>query len=198
MTEHERFIEEHGEAKTLDYNLNEDSVVFEVGGYKGKFTKLLHDKFNCNIHVFEPIHEFFDVITDGTTNNDKIMVYNFGISDKNRSIDICANEDRTSIHMPFDGEREIIQLRTMDRVLYLLNILHVDLLNINTEGDEYPLLQHMIDKNLVQYFDNIQVQFHDFIPDAVNMRENIRKGLEKTHKLKYSYDFIWEAWSRQA
>ena len=39
----------------LDYDLNEDSIVFDVGGYRGDFTSAIFNKYNCNVYVFEPV-----------------------------------------------------------------------------------------------------------------------------------------------
>ena len=42
---------------------------------------------------------------------------------------------------------------------------------------------------------NIQVQFHSFIPDAKKKRDDIINLLSKTHKNDWSYYFVWENWS---
>ena len=44
---------------TTDWPLNKNSFVFDVGGYDGNFTTLVHVKFQCKIFVFEPHPELF-------------------------------------------------------------------------------------------------------------------------------------------
>jgi hypothetical protein len=64
------------------------------------------------------------------------------------------------------------------------------------EGEEFPLLENMIDTGSILKFNNIQVQFHTFIEDALEKRNNIQKGLEKNNfKKLYDYPFVFEAWS---
>jgi len=48
----------------------------------------------------------------------------------------------------------------------------VDLISINIEGGEYDLLERIVQTH-PDMMQSIQVQFHDFIPDAVKKREQI-------------------------
>ncbi|ARS38473.1 hypothetical protein CA265_01750 [Sphingobacteriaceae bacterium GW460-11-11-14-LB5] len=41
---------------------------------------------------------------------------------------------------------------------------------------------------------NLQIQFHDFVPDAGNKMYELRTLLSKTHHPTYLCDFIWENW----
>ena len=77
------------------------------------------------------------------------------------------------------------------------NISKVDLIKINVEGGEYSLLERMIDKQIIENFKNIQVQFHKFFPNSAQRRNAIRNALSKTHFITYDYPFIWENWQRK-
>ena len=39
----------------LNYNLNENSIVFDLGGYKGEFSSIIYCKYSPFIFIFEPI-----------------------------------------------------------------------------------------------------------------------------------------------
>ena len=67
-------------------------------------------------------------------------------------------------------------------------------MKINIEGGEYDLLEHLIETGFVKNIFDLQIQFHDFIPNARGRMENIQKKLKKTHKLSYQYEFVWESW----
>jgi hypothetical protein len=41
---------------------------------------------------------------------------------------------------------------------------------------------------------NIQVQFHDYTPDAAERMKKIQRALKKTHRTTYSFEFVWENW----
>ena len=44
---------------------------------------------------------------------------------------------------------------------------------------------------------NIQIQFHNFVEQAKNRREEIRSQLENTHIEAWNYTFVWESWVRK-
>ena len=41
----------------LSYDLNSESIFFELGGYLGNYTKKILDKFNPVSYIFEPSKE---------------------------------------------------------------------------------------------------------------------------------------------
>ncbi|GBF23088.1 hypothetical protein tpqmel_0492, partial [Candidatus Gastranaerophilus sp. (ex Termes propinquus)] len=43
----------------LNYDLCENSIVFDVGGYKAEFAKEIFCKYQSFIHIFEPVPDFF-------------------------------------------------------------------------------------------------------------------------------------------
>ena len=48
------------EKLSLDYPLNSDSIVFDIGAFEGNFTKKVIDRFNCNIYAFEPLDDYYE------------------------------------------------------------------------------------------------------------------------------------------
>jgi len=51
---------------TLLYNfeLDDESIVFDVGGYKGEWSEKIFCKYNCRIYIFEPIKKFSNNISN--------------------------------------------------------------------------------------------------------------------------------------
>ena len=87
----------------------------------------------------------------------------------------------------------------MDNILNEWNLTDVDLLQINIEGEEYPLLEYMLKHDLVKYFKNIQIQFHyiGMSGDVIDRREKIQQGLvDNGFTQSYNYEFVWESWKR--
>lgn len=180
----------------LNYDLNSDSVVFDVGGYKGEFATDILCKYDANIYVFEPIKDFFEIIKNKFIQNKKVNVFNFGLAGKNADLQISLSDNSSSVYLK--GEKtETIKLKSIVEFLNTHNIKKVDLIKINIEGGEYELLESLISNNLINVFKNIQVQFHDFLIQNAKERMNeIQKNLSKTHKLTYQYEFVWENWER--
>lgn len=187
------FKDEGDKTLRLNYPLNENSIVFDVGGYEGKFADEIFNKYQCTIYVFEPVDKFYKSICERFKNNPKIKVFNFGLSDKDEEMMISISDDASSIHTDTNN-KENIKLKSINDFILENEIQHIDLMKINIEGGEFQVLPELIDSNFIKNIDNLQIQFHNFIPNAIEMRNNIRKELAKTHQLTYDYYFIWENW----
>jgi FkbM family methyltransferase len=182
------------ETLRLDYDLNEKSVVFDVGGYKGEFASDIFCKYDATIYVFEPIQSFFQIIQKKFSNNHKVKAYNYGLAGKDDQMQISMSDNSSSIFLKTE-DSETIQLKSIVNFIQENNILSVDLIKINIEGGEYELLEALIENNLISVFKNIQVQFHDFLLDDGKERMNkIQENLSKTHQITYQYEFVWENW----
>ena len=73
----------------------------------------------------------------------------------------------------------------------------VDLMKINIEGSEFPLLERMIDCDLLGEVRCFLIQFHEWHPGAYRRRRRIQRALAKTHTKVWDYPFIWEKWQRR-
>lgn len=181
----------------FDYPLREDSVAFDLGGYHGSWSKIIRQKYNPYIHIFEPQPESCKVLEDNFQNENKIVIHKYGLSDRETTAVISKDgKIGASVFLEHDDGIKV-KLRDIKEVIEELNIREVDLIKINIEGGEYPLLQRMIDTGIINYFRNIQIQFHSFYPRARFLRWKIRRSLTRSHRLTWDYPFIWENWVRR-
>jgi len=67
------FADKGDETLRLDYDLDENSTVFDIGGYKGEFARDIFCKYNCNIYIFEPLKDFFEISKKRFINNKKYI-----------------------------------------------------------------------------------------------------------------------------
>ncbi|TRX34831.1 FkbM family methyltransferase [Flavobacterium sp. ZT3R18] len=178
----------------LDYDLNSDSIVFDIGGYKGEFAAEILCKYNANIYIFEPIREFFLIIKNKFSNNIKVKPFNFGLAGKEQELEISLSDNSSSVYL--NGEnKETILIKSIVDFIKTNNVKQIDLIKINIEGGEYELLESLIDNGCISIFKNIQIQFHDFLFENAKERMNkIQENLSKTHELTYQYEFVWENW----
>jgi hypothetical protein len=72
----------------------------------------------------------------------------------------------------------------------------VRLMKVNIEGGEYELLERMLECGLTTRVADLQIQFHNFSPDAAERMAAIQRGLAATHRPTYQYRFVWENWRR--
>jgi FkbM family methyltransferase len=177
----------------LDYDLNDNSIVFDLGGYHGGWAKNIIDIYNCNIYIFEPFINYFNLIKDKFNSNDKVKIYNFGLSNKTSEELLYISEDGSSI---FQKNNNAIKINLVDINNFLQEekLTQIDLIKINIEGSEYDVLEQLIQSDYINNIKNIQVQFHKFVENAENRRNEIRKKLSETHYETYCYEFVWENW----
>jgi FkbM family methyltransferase len=183
------------EISRLSYDFNEKSFIMNVGGFDGEWARKAFEKFNCKIQIFEPVKKFYDQSMKLFKSSDNVNIYNFGLWKKNEQMEIAINGDSTSIFGK--NNKEVIQLVDVKNVFDEHAIEFVDLFEVNIEGSEYDLLDRMIETNLHLKCQNLQIQFHKVIPDAVERRNQILEKLSKTHERTWNYEFIWENWRKK-
>lgn len=184
----DKFFADGGDDKILyNFNLDQDSIVFDLGAYEGEFYSKIIDKYNCFIHAFEPVKEFY---LNCPKTSDKIKLNNFALGNENTNFEISLLGNCSSSFM--DGKKEVCKKIKFIDYLKNNNIDDIDLMKINIEGGEYELLEEIISQNYQNKIRNILIQFHNLSEDPIKRREKIIKKLSETHQLKFSYDFVWE------
>ena len=198
MPQLQRWREDDGDnTHSLNYNLTSDSVVMDLGGYTGVWAERMLERYGCNVYLVEPFLESYKVLLEKFKSNPKVHILKVGVGTKNTERTMYINGDGSSFNAEV-GKAIEVEIRPLDRILNQWNLERIDLLQVNIEGDEYELLQHIIDTGVVDKFKSLQIQFHLGIKDAVEKHESICKGLEeKGFKIKYSYPYVWEAWTKE-
>jgi len=178
-----------------DLPLNQKSIVFDVGGYEGVWATKIINKYNPFIFIFEPVPEFFEFLKNKFWNNPKVKIYNFGLYDKSSVEKMAVDKDSSSIFK--EGDKINVEMRDIADFFEKEQIENIDLMEINTEGCEYRLLKRMIKTGIIKKCRILLIQFHDFYPNAKELREEIGKDLEKTHSNVWNYPFVWEKWRKK-
>jgi FkbM family methyltransferase len=204
ITSLNRWFADNGDyTHNINYELDNDSIVIDLGGYYGLWIDEIFKKNNPNIPniiLVEPVPEFYNHLVTKYENYEKIKVMNVGVStDKNEATKtLYVSSDGSSTNFNINV-KSVIQIKTtpIDKILSDNNINQVDLLQINIEGDEYGLMEYMIESNTIDKFKNIQIQFHLGIDNDIERRNIIQKNLvSKGFKNKFDYPFVWESWEK--
>ncbi len=181
-----------------EYDLNENSVVLDVGGYEGDFASEIYSRYRCKIYVFEPVKKYVDILNKRFRQNPSVITLAKGLGAKNEEhtihvMDEASSYNRSaSIHK--QGSPEKINIIDVKEFVRENTLTKIELIKINIEGAEYDLLDRMIECNFIPLCTNLQIQFHDFYPDYSMRYQKIKSVLEKTHRLTYCYPFVWENW----
>ena len=181
-------------------DIDADSVVVDVGAFTGSWAQHIVDRYDPVIYAFEPNPNSFKRLQEKAANNPKLHAMPYGLGDEDITVDFTLNGlgssmcDERSSHS--DTPRTQVEVAAIDRVWSELRLGNVDLMKINIEGAEFPLLDKMIKTDLLKNVDCFMIQFHEWHPGAGRKRRRIREELSKTHRLMWNYTFVWEKWVR--
>jgi FkbM family methyltransferase len=171
-----------------DFDLNENSLVVDIGCFTGVWLKDMYCKYNCNCIGIEPIEKYY-LSAKRILVNEKIKLYNFGLT-----------VDADSMHYMNDtGDASTLSNKQTNTFVKLTN-LHtffnsinqpIDVLQINIEGYEYQLLPVLLQTNYLDNVKHLQIQFHNTDKQSVQQMNNIISELQRKFQTKFNYDFVW-------
>lgn len=184
----------------LQYPLDSDSLVLDAGAYRGDFIDWCRKRWGCEVIAFEPCSEFADGVQERFEGDRKVRVLRCGVSGKTESVPIAVRGDSTSAFaLDVGSPAETVTLLDVVDALDLVGRPQVDLFKINIEGGEYPLLERMIEKDLLRRVRFFQIQFHGIGSDEPGpARDRIRAALNRTHFEEWCVNGgQWESWARR-
>lgn len=147
------------DALAVNWPLAAESVVLEVGSYKGRWALQIARRYNPHLYCFEPQQWACEVTRRVLAGFEKAQVFNFGLADRDGDgVLFNAGTDGASLVQP-GGEMEDIALQEATAVLNDLNIKRIDLALFNIEGYEYTLLPYLFNCGVFPL--RLMVQCHD-------------------------------------
>lgn len=184
-----------GDAAFLEtHDLNQESVVVDVGGFTGVWAEKIIQKYDPTFFILEPVKSFQNVLDTKFSNNPKVKILKHGLGIPG-NFQISLSGDASSI---FDiangGAAETISIVNFDDFILKNGIESIDLLQINIEGAEYDLLNQILASSFLTNIKKIQVQFHLNVGNAIEKRDLIRTRLRSTHHNTLNFPFVWETW----
>lgn len=194
---YKRFRRDRAEVRRYDFPfLNQDSVVFDLGGYQGEWAEGIFVRYGATVHVFEPHPEFAGRLQEKYQRNSKIHVHACALSSRDGEFTLSDLADGSSSQRK--GGR-VLHCRTVEAGEYLksLGVESVDLMKVNIEGGEYDILPHLHQIGFLKNIQSLQIQFHLFGEPNIADRERIRGMLREHHQEAWCYPFIWEHWDRR-
>ena len=191
-----KWVRDKGDEKLLvDYDLNDQSIFFELGGYNGTYSKKILETFNPQTYIFEPSKNYYNLLVE-QLNYPNVKIYNFGLSNTNKIAYLKHDNDASYITYNLSEFTEKIELRKLSEFIHNEKIRSINLMNVNIEGSEYEVLEDIINSNIINIVDNIQIQYHRNVKSYRKKRKQINSKLSKTHQRLWNYDYIWESWSK--
>lgn len=158
-------------------------VIADIGANVGAASLYFKSVYpSATIHAFEPASETFSLLQYNAGQVNDIHIYNYGLSDKNDSVKLYRGTIDSVTNSVFvgqkTGESEIIQLCAAAEIFSKLGLVAVDILKIDTEGCEVPILTSLAD--VQDSTKVIYIEYH-----CEEDRLTIDALLSKTHYLQY-------------
>ena len=183
----------------FDADLDEHSVVLDVGAYHGEWSEVIATRYGATILAFEPDPTSFPHLAARLADRRTVTALEYGLGAADATADLALAGLGSSVfgtHAPLGTTR--VRIRDVVSVLADLGLERVDLLKVNIEGGEYDLLDRLLAAGWLPRIRQVMVQFHEWHPKAYRRRRGIRRALRRTHREVWCYPWIWELWRRDA
>jgi len=172
-----------GETYPAFSELDDVSVILDIGANCGAASVFFARTYpHATIHAFEPAQEPFGFLERNADNHPGIRPVNIGLLDKDDSVPLFhgkASPGASSIHQTefTTDEHEMIVLKAADRWLRDHDVDRIDVVKIDTEGCEVPILQDLADR--LADIGVVYLEFH-----SEDDRRTIDELLAPTHELR--------------
>ena len=137
--------------------LNQKSVVLDIGANIGDVTKIIFDKYGCNIHAYEPNIVCYNYMEKRFSNNSKIILHNYAVSNFNGDDFLYFHFDSNGINdaryiqgATLRKEKDNIDVnkKIKVKIIDIKDILSsfnkIDLIKIDIEGSEYKIIPEIL------------------------------------------------------
>ena len=141
-------------------NLNQSSIVFDIGSNNGVVTQYLYDKYSCRIYSFEPNPYCYLVQKDIFRKISKIKIFNKAVSKLNKKKKLYLHQSATHINNMSISEssslekkksnissKKFIFVNSVSISSIIKKFEYIDFIKIDIEGHEYKILPSII-KNI--------------------------------------------------
>jgi FkbM family methyltransferase len=179
------------------YNIslkNENSVIFDIGGHIGMATIYFKMKYpNSKITIFEPNPNVLHILQDNIFGNGikNVNIKTVAIDSKKGIRDFyfdCSGNDCFStasfLKGAWNGKQETRKIQINTEILSKYITQEIDLIKIDTEGNELKILQEIENKlNIVK---NLIIEYHPI------KKENLKKIIMLLKENKFEMKYILE------
>lgn len=180
----------------LDWTLDENSHVWEIGGFEGRWAAQITEKFNCFIDIFEPQSWAVEKMRERFKDNSKITIHPYGL---------WIRQEWMRMGDYFTDGASILKESFGDHLVEFKGIFYeidgfgheIDLCLMNIEGAEFFLIPSITYSGRIARLKRFWCQFHTFADETGEKTKHIYKKMEETHRLLWDHYPTAVAWERK-
>lgn len=195
MFEHEWDLE------SVDFPLNPDSVVLEIGGYVGRWARAMCERHRCYVYVYEPQVWAAERCRKELADFPKAAVYNMALGVNsgtfpmyNFETDGCTFRLNDHIATKPRGVGTMVEIG--DGLKFVASQ-HIDVCLMNIEGYEFTLIPHMLRSGIMDRIQYFMCQFHTADIDDELAYIAICEELGKWGNVHFMYNKVLTCWEKK-
>lgn len=180
----------------LDWPVGPDSVVWEIGGFEGRWASQMVETYDPYISIFEPQQWAVQILRKKFKGNPKVKIFPHGLWTHDSALPLWEHDtDGASVVKQAGRTREICDFAD---IFQAGGGTVVDVCLMNIEGGEFVLLPYLIGLDQMRLFRFFWCQFHPGVMRLAKEKTKlIYRGLEKTHHVLWDYYPTAVAWERK-
>jgi FkbM family methyltransferase len=175
--------------RAIDWSINESSIVWDVGSYRGRWALQICRQYNPFVFAFEPQRWAYQV-SKIVLANYKAMVFDFALGIENGSYSMSHYGTDSCSFVRSDKRDATVKMRDIDEVKQVLNV-EIDLMMMNIEGYEYQLIPYMFDCGIYPRF--LCVQFHESLMGSKPYPE-FKQLLNQKYRNLWNFGSLLSGW----
>lgn len=175
----------------IDLPIDQTSVVFDVGAFRGDWSAQVLARYGATVHGFEPAPGPFQRMRSEAPD---VVAHEYALGGSDGTVTLSLDGPGSNT-LGRGGRAVDVQVRDVAAVVDELG--PVDVLTVNIEGGEYDLFDRLAETGQLAGIGTVLVQFHEWAPWAHLRRRKNRRALARTHLEDWSYPWVWERWSRR-
>jgi FkbM family methyltransferase len=192
------YYESGGETYLKTWNLDANSIVVDVGAYRGVWFTWMQPKYPCHYYLIEPSPYSFDALKKVVGAYAKAHLFNVALWTEDGQGTLCdIQRDGANLFGTVEP-RAKVQLVDAVRFFTENKLDVVDVMSVNIEGAEFQLLPYFVKTGLVKRIKNLMIQWHYDTTQPHSERQvwKIRETLVPTHRMAWNLG-AWECWERK-
>ena len=181
--------EHEWDRKAIDWpGLNSDSVVWEIGSFKGRWALQMAERYNPKLYCFEPQEWACDVTRYVLRDFDNVIVRNCGLGVRDELLPMGEFGTDGCSFLRNTRNKGEGYIRNIVDVVRESGVKQIDICLINIEGYEYELIPYILEQKILPRY--LMVQFHgDAMQDLL-----LRKLIQTEYNLYWDYGKWLACW----
>ena len=126
-----------------DFELKDGDVVVDIGAHIGVFTVYSAKKVDCTVYSYEPRPDNFELLKENVSLNKIeacVKTFQFAVGGVSGSLDFCMDAEGLGQIGGSNGNKIIVRTVTLKEIFDSNNLLKVNFLKIDVEGEELEML----------------------------------------------------------